>query len=93
MMFCRFATSATCEIRINAPASLAYECLLRSDSSEIWLVRLLMSIRCGKWLPRDRIPGDLRQRLKNAGFVILAEVPDREVLIRVAGKLWRPDRG
>jgi hypothetical protein len=35
------------EIRIKAPAPWVYQCLLRSDFREVWLVRLLMTIRSG----------------------------------------------
>lgn len=48
--------SARYEIRINAPASVVYQCLLRSDFSELWLVRVLMTPRNGKRLPRNRVP-------------------------------------
>ncbi len=81
---------ASYEVRINAPASVVYESLLRSDFSDIWLVRLLMSIRSGKRLPRNRMPGDLRQRLQGTGFVVLAEAPNEEIVIGVAGRFWRP---
>ena len=84
---------ATYEIRIDAPASVVYECLLRSDFREAWLVRLLMCIRSGKRLPRNRMPGDLRQRLQGTGFVVLAEAPNEEIVIGVAGRFWRPDGG
>jgi hypothetical protein len=84
---------ASYEIHINSPVSVANKCLLRSDFNELWLVRLLMSIRSGKWLPIRRIPSDLRQRLQGTGFVILAEVPNREIVIGVAGRFWRPDGG
>ena len=85
--------SARYEIRIDAPASAVYRCLLRSDFSELWLVRLLLSIRSGKWLPRSRVSTDLRQRLQGTGFVILAEVPNEEIVIGIAGRFWRPDGG
>jgi hypothetical protein len=85
--------SAAYDISINAPSSVVCECLLRSDFNELWLVRLLMSIRSGKWLPRNRIPGDLRQQLQGTGFVILGEVPNEEIVIGVAGRFWRPDGG
>jgi hypothetical protein len=85
--------SAVYEISINAPSSDVYECLLRSDFSELWLVRLLMSIRSGKWLSRNRIASNLRQRLQGTGFVILAEVPNEEIVIGVAGRFWRLDGG
>ena len=85
--------SAAYEISINAPSSVVYECLLRSDFSELWLLRLLMSIRSGKWLPRSRVSTDLRQRLQGTGFVILAEVPNEEIVIGIAGRFWRTDGG
>ncbi len=85
--------NAAYDIRINAPTSVVYACLLRSDFSEAWLVRLLMTVRSGKRLPRNRTPTDLRQRLQGTGFVILAEVPGEELVIGVAGRFWRPDGG
>lgn len=88
---CDFSAAFT--IGINAPTSVVYPFLLQSDFSDVWLVRILMSLRSGKWLPRNRIPGDLLQRLKGTGFVVLAEVPDEELVIGVAGRFWRPDGG
>jgi hypothetical protein len=85
--------SARYEIRINAPASVVYQCLLRSDFSELWLVRVLMTPRSGKRQPRNRVPSDLRRRLEGAGFVILAEGSNEERVIGVAGRFWRPDGG
>jgi hypothetical protein len=85
--------SAAYQIRIDAPPSVVYECLLRSDFSQVWIVRFLMSIRSGKWLEPGRIPSDLRQRLKGTGFIVLAEVPNEELVIGVAGRFWRPDGG
>lgn len=70
-----------------------YQRLLVSDFNEAWVVRLLMTLRSGKRPPRNRAPGDLRQRLQGTGFVILSEVPDDEIVIGVAGKFWRPDGG
>jgi hypothetical protein len=85
--------SASYEIRIHAPPSIVYQCLLRSDFNKPWLVRLLMTIRTGKRQPRNRVPGDLPQRLQGTGFVILHDVPSEELVIGVAGKFWRPDGG
>jgi hypothetical protein len=85
--------SAAYKIRVNAPTSVVYECLLRSDFSQVWLGRLLMSLRSGKWMQRDRLVSDMRQRLKGKGFVVLAEIPDEELVIGVAGRFWRPDGG
>jgi hypothetical protein len=85
--------SAAYAIRIDVPSTVVYQCLLRSDFNKPWVVRLLMSIRSGKPLPRNRVPGDLPQRLKGTGFVTLADVPGDELVIGVAGKFWRPDGG
>jgi hypothetical protein len=85
--------SAAYEIRVDSPVSLVYECLLRSDFSDLWLVRLLMTLRSGKRLPRNRVPSDLRQRLQGTGFVMLAEVMNEELVIGLVGRFWRPDGG
>jgi hypothetical protein len=84
---------ASYEIRINATRALAYQCLIRSAFNNSWLVRLLMTIRSGRRFPRTLVPGDLRQRFQGTGFVILAEVPNEELVIGVAGRFWRPDGG
>jgi len=84
---------AAYEIRVDAPASVVYQCLLRSDFSGLWLVCLLMTLRSGKRLPRNRVPSDLRRRLQGTGFVMLADVPNEEIVIGVAGRFWRPDGG
>jgi hypothetical protein len=83
--------SATYEIRIDAPRSVVYRCLLRSDFNDLLLVRFLMTLRTGKRMPRNSGSRDLRQRLQGTGFLILAEVPDEELVIGVAGRFWRPD--
>jgi len=46
--------SAAYEIRIDAPASAVYQCLLRSDFSELWLVRLLDRIEYFKRVLGDK---------------------------------------
>jgi len=88
---CEF--SAAYEIRIDRPPSLVYRSLLRSDFSQPRLVRFLMTLRTGKWRPHNSEPGDLHERLQGTGFVILGEVPDKELVIGVAGQFWRLDGG
>jgi hypothetical protein len=84
---------AAYNIRINATASVVYECLLCSDFNEHWIVRLLMTLRTGKRIPRNQNPGDVRQRLHGTGFVMLANVPGEELALGVAGRFWRFDGG
>ena len=88
-----YDVSACYEVRISAPPSLVYEYLLRSDFNKPWLVRLLMTIRTGRRPSRNRVPGDLPERLEGTGFVIFDDVPGEELVIGVAGKFWRPDGG
>ena len=35
----------------------------------------------------------LGQRLRDTGFVMLAEVPNEEIVMGIAGRFWRPDGG
>lgn len=85
--------SAAYQISIKAPPPVVYQHLLVSDFNDIWIVRVLMSLRSGKQIQRDQAPIDLRQRLRGTGFFILSEVPNDELVIGVAGKFWRPDGG
>ena len=80
-------------IRINAPSSVVYECLFWLDFNEVWLVRLLETARTGKLPERSSVATDFRQHLEGTGFVMLAEVPNEELVIGIAGRFWRPDGG
>jgi hypothetical protein len=84
---------AAYEISINAPPSLVYQCMLHFDFYAPWIVRLLMSLRTGRRIPRGRPQRDLLQRFAGSGFVVLAHVPGEELVIGVAGKFWHPDGG
>jgi hypothetical protein len=88
-----YDVSASYEIRIHAPPSIVYQCLLRSNFNDLWLVRLLMTIRTGKRQLQNRVLPDLIKRLQGTGFVILHDVPGEELVIGVAGKFWRPEGG
>ena len=86
--------AAAREICIEAPAAVVYERLLATDFYTSWIVRLLMSLRTGRRIRQQPRPaGDLRQRFERTGFAVLAERPNEEVVIGVAGKFWRPDGG
>ena len=88
-----YSVRASYSIRILAPRSVVYQCLLRSDFSEHWLVRLLMTLRTGKRMPRNPALGDIRRRLQGSGFILLSEVPDEELVLGVAGRFWHPNGG
>ena len=84
---------AAYQIRIHAPRSMVYDCLLHADFTDLWLTRLLMTLRSGRRMPRHGTRGGLLQRLPGTGFVVLEEVPEDEIVIGVAGRFWRPDGG
>jgi len=88
-----YDVSASYETGIRAPRPAVYDSVLRSDFSELWILRLLMTLRTGKRMSRQRDGASLPQRLQGTGFVLLSEVPERELVIGVAGKFWRPDGG
>jgi hypothetical protein len=85
--------SAGYNMRVNAPASVVYESLLRADFNENWVVRLLMTLRTGRRILRKQDPSDVRERLKGTGFMLLADDPGEELVLGVAGKFWRLDGG
>jgi len=66
-------------MRITGQRWWLYQSLLRSDFSQLSLLRFLMAVCSGKRMPRVRVPSDFRQRLQGTGFAILAEVPVRSL--------------
>ena len=80
------------QITINAPATLVYEQLLLLDFNEVWVVRFLESLRTGK-TPKRSSSNDLRCSLQGTGFVVLAEIPNQELVMGIAGRFWRLDGG
>jgi hypothetical protein len=84
---------ATYDIHISASPSVVYERLLWLDFNEVGIVRLLETARTGKLVSPSRVATSLSQRLQGTGFVMLAEVPNEELLMGIAGRFWRPDGG
>ena len=81
------------DIHISAPPSVVYERLLWLDFNEVWIVRILETLRTGKLVSPSRVAGNLSQRLQGTGFVMLAEVTNEELLMGIAGRFWRRDGG
>jgi hypothetical protein len=70
-----------------------YECLSWLDFNDVWLVRILESVRTGKRLRRSRESSSIRQRIQGTGFLMLTEVPNEELVMGIAGRFWRLDGG
>ncbi len=80
-------------VHISASPSVVYERLFWLDFNDVWIVRLLETARTGKLVSPSRLATSLSQRLQGTGFVMLAEVPNEELLMGIAGRFWRPDGG
>ena len=84
---------ASYDIHIRASPSVVYERLFWLDFNEVWINRLLETVRTGKLVSPSRLAMTLSQRVQGTGFVMLAEVPNEELLVGIAGRFWRPDGG
>ena len=84
---------ASYDIHISARPSVVYERLLWLDFNEVWINRILETLRTGKLVSPSRLATTLSQRIQGTGFVMLADVPNEELLVGIAGRFWRPDGG
>lgn len=91
---CHFAEVHT--VRIKAPAVCAYRAVKEVTPREIPLFRAMFAIRA---LPailtrKASIPYGCRQPLPEqmlaSGFVLLAEEPNREIVLGAVGQFWKP---
>ncbi len=87
-----FDVSATYRVRVRASAGETWRALLNCDFSDSFLVRILLSVRSARLLRRGK-RRPFRERLSGTGFMELASLPEREIVVGVAGRFWRPDGG
>ncbi len=87
-----------CEIhqaRLSAPPEQALDAVTRATPGEMPLVSLRFGVRSlparmvGKRGLPTRSAEPLLQQMLAAGFVLLAEEPDREVVCGVIGQMWK----
>ena len=82
------------QITVNASAELTFTTLDNINFADNFIVRFLMRLRrFGKPEPTPKTATEARDATRRAGFVELARVSGREVVIGIAGKFWRPDSG
>jgi hypothetical protein len=84
---------ATYQILVHAAPPVVFECLLHSNFHDLWLVRMLMTVRTGKLVKRSGKMLELHRQLEGTGFMLLAETPNDEIVMGIAGRFWRPDGG
>lgn len=88
-----YDVAARYEILVQASPSETAAALEHTDFSGSRLTRLLLGLRTlGKRRP-DAKAGTQVERLRRAGFIELANVPQKEIVFGVVGRFWRPDSG
>lgn len=78
----RYDVAARHEIKVYAPAKNVYAAIRTLDLSRSAIVRTLFRLR---GMPLECLTLD---GLLKMGFVLLAEVPDRELVLGLAGRFW-----
>lgn len=79
-------------IRINASVERTYQELLHARWSSSPVIRTLLALRSGRWTSQEP-SGTLIERMESGGFVLLAHVPNREIVFGLAGQFWKPSGG
>jgi hypothetical protein len=88
-----YDVAARYDISVQASPAETATALEHADFSELRLTRLLLGFRTlGRKRP-DSSAGTQVERLRRAGFIELANVPQREIVFGVVGRFWRPDSG
>ncbi len=87
--------SETHRIKIAAPPQAVYRALWTADLGRSPLVKVLLALRSLPTLFSTRAKGSsgrelTLQALIDAGFGCLAEEPEREIVLGVSGRFWRP---
>lgn len=84
----RYDAIETHSIEIAAPPDVVYRAIRTTDFSASPVIRTLMFLRTLKRAPKRR--ATTLQTLTAAGFGVLEEIPDRELIVGVTGRFWRP---
>jgi hypothetical protein len=88
-----YDVAARYDILVQASAAETASALENTDLSESKLTKLLLGLRTlGRRRP-DSSAGTQVERLRRAGFIELANVPQKEIVFGVVGRFWRPDSG
>lgn len=89
-----YQVRARYSLLVRASVERTYAALAKANFSNLAIVRGLMRLR-GYRLNQERAP---TSNLPNGNpqygsFLLLATVPQQEVLLGIAGRFWRPDGG
>jgi hypothetical protein len=88
-----YDVAARYDILVQASLAETAAAFEHADFSQLRLTKLLLGLRTlGRKRPEAR-DGTQVERLRRAGFIELANVPQREIVFGVVGRFWRPDSG
>jgi hypothetical protein len=87
-----YQVSASYSVLVHASDAKTYAALKQVNFSDLPIVRGLMRLR-GYRLDRGTIPEPGARNVGRGSFLELAEVPEREVVLGITGRFWRPDGG
>jgi hypothetical protein len=87
-----YDVAARYDILVQATRADTATALEQLNFSESGLTRLLLILRTlGRRRPEES--GTQIERLRRAGFIELANFPQKEIVFGVVGRFWRPDSG
>jgi len=88
----QYQVSASYSVLVHASDEKTYSALKRANFSDLPLVRGLMRLR-GYRIGHGRLPQSEAQDVGRGSFLELAAVPQREVVLGIAGRFWRLNGG
>jgi len=90
-----YDTAAGYETIIKAGPARTFSVLQHVDFSQSGVIRFLMGIRTLGRRSRPKLDPNqsLTERMRQGGFVELARVEDKELVIGVVGRFWQPSSG
>jgi len=88
----QYQVSSCHSVLVHASVEKTYAALKNAEFSNLSIVRGLMRLR-GYRIGRGRNPQSDTKPGGYGSFLELATVPQREVLLGIAGRFWRPDGG
>jgi hypothetical protein len=87
----QYQVSASYSVRVHASDEKTYSALKHARFSDLPVVRGLMGLR-GYHIGGDT-PESAALDVGRGSFLELAAIPNREVLLGIVGRFWRPDGG
>jgi hypothetical protein len=87
-----YQVTTSYSVLVHASTEKTYAALKLVDFSSLPVVRSLMRLR-GYRIGRGQTSEAGAQGGVRGSFIELAEVPQREVVLGIAGRFWRPDGG